>query len=209
MARASTAGGAARQAAGIVETAADPADPIEAVSVAHPVRKAVTAVGLVDVVGALAAGSLADSLYLFDNNRGEGSTGNGMLSLSTPLGAGDLLVWVCMALECEAFARIHDIRIDARYADYIALDCDVFTETAVVYWTINILKPLPEPVPYWLVFHLGSAPEPLVVPSASFLVPADPAASGQGAVPPVVTVTGAPPAADTPPPEAVPTGEAQ
>jgi hypothetical protein len=193
MARASTAGAAARQAAAIVETAVDPADPVEGVAVAPPVHKAVTAVGLVDVVGALAAGSLADSLYLFDNNRSEGSTGNGMGSLTTPVGEGDLLVWVLMALECEAFARIHDIRIDARYADYIALDCDVFTETAVVYWTIHILKPLPEPVPYWLVFHLGSAPESLVVPSPSYLVPADLALSEQVVVP--LAVADAPPEA--------------
>ncbi|MBC7953685.1 MAG: hypothetical protein H7Z12_17945 [Rhodospirillaceae bacterium] len=136
------------------------------------VRQAVNVVGVVDVVGALSDGTLANSLYLFDNNQVGGSHGHGTISLTTHIGAADLVVWVCMPLECEAFARIENVEIDARYAPYIALDCGVYPETAVVYWVAKILKPLPGPVPYRLVFRLGSHTEPLVAPVASYLMPA-------------------------------------
>jgi hypothetical protein len=134
-------------------------------------RKVVTVVGLTDVVGALSAGTLANNLFLFDNNQVDGSFGHGTGSLTTFVGEGDLVAWVCMPLECEAFARIMNVRIDKRFEDYIALDCQVYERTSIVYWVATIKKPLPGPVPYRLEFRLGSRPEWLDAPVASYLRP--------------------------------------
>jgi|GEM_PF-683879 hypothetical protein len=141
------------------------------------VPQVVTVIGVVDVVDALGEGSLANSLYLFDNNQAGGSHGHGTTSLTTHIGAGDAVVWVCMPLECEAFARIDHIEIDASHAPYISLECNTYPETAVVYWRAEILKPLPGRVPYRLFFRLGSHSRPLGAPEASYLVPAQPSAT--------------------------------
>ncbi|MEI9927038.1 MAG: hypothetical protein WDN44_04045 [Sphingomonas sp.] len=153
----------AAQSAG---TAAKPAPAPE------PVRQATNVMALLDVVGALGSGTLAGSLFLFDNNRWAGSTGHGTGSLSTVAQPGDVVVWTTMALECEAFARLQLVEIDIAYADYVELDAAAFSETPEVYWLARILKPLPaDGVPYRLSYRLGSAHEPYRAPVESRLVP--------------------------------------
>lgn len=154
-----------------VDTGVDPANPAEQIVADGSIRTVVTGLALVDVVGALAAGTLSNSLYLFDNVRTDGSEGHGAGSLVTPIAADDLMVWVSMGLECEAFVRIETILIDSAYADYVAIDSGVYTGTSVVYQTLRVLKPLVEPIPYHLVFRLGSRPAPMRVPSPSYLHP--------------------------------------
>lgn len=140
------------------------------------IHQVVSVVGLVDVVGALSRGSLDGNFYLLDNSRAGGSVGHGTTSLQTPLDVGDLIVWICQPLECEAFARIDAVKIEARYAPYIELDCSVFSETLLVYWVARILRPLPERVPYHLMLRLGSRTDLLLPPEPSWLLPAHPAA---------------------------------
>jgi len=158
---------AARSAA----TAAKPA-PAPPAPGPEPVQQATNVMALVDVVGALGSGTLADSLFLFDNNRWAGSTGHGSGSLSTVAEPGDVVVWTTMALECEAFARLQLVEIDIAYADYVELDAGAFSETPEVYWYARILKPLPEGgVPYRLSYRLGSAHAHYRAPVESRLVP--------------------------------------
>lgn len=136
------------------------------------VSQATNVMALLDVVAALSSGTLADSLYLFDNNRWAGSTGHGTGRLSTVAEPGDVVVWTTMALECEAFARLQQVKIDIAYAEYVALDAAAFSDTPEVYWFARILKPLPAGgVPYSLSYRLGSADEPYAAPVESLLIP--------------------------------------
>ena len=163
-----------------VGTAVDPAGPSEPIVADGSARTVVTGLALVDVVGALASGTLANSVYLFDNARTDGSTGHGTASLDTPLSAGDLMVWVSMGLECEAFVRVDDIRIDAAHAAYVAIDCGAYSGTGVVYWTLRVLRQLDAPIPYELVFRLGSRADPMTVSAPSYLRPSVAPSIGEG-----------------------------
>jgi len=158
------------RAARSAETAAKPAP--APTPTPEPVKQATNVMALVDAVGALSSGTLAGSLFLFDNNRWAGSTGHGTGSLSTVAQKGDVVVWTTMALECEAFVRLQLVEIDSAYAEYVALDAGAFSETPEVYWYATILKPLPvDGVPYRLSYRLGSADAPYRAAVESRLVP--------------------------------------
>lgn len=160
------------RAARSAETAPKPAPKPKPTPAPGPVRQATNVMALVDVVGALGSGTLARSLFLFDNNRAAGSTGHGTGSLSTVAQEDDVVVWTTMALECEAFARLQLVEIDSAYAEYVALDAGAFSETPEVYWLATILKPLPaDGVPYRLSYRLGSADAPYRAVLESRLVP--------------------------------------
>lgn len=177
------------RAARSAETAAKPAPGLEPASSPGPVKQATNVMALVDVVGALGSGTLAGSLFLFDNNRWAGSTGHGTGSLSTVAQQDDVVVWTTMALECEAFARLQLVEIDSAYAEYVELDAGAFSETPEIYWLATILKPLPaDGVPYRLSYRLGSADAPYRTAVESRLVP-----------PPVAVVQPTPAQADEPP----------
>ncbi len=160
------------RAARSAETAAKPAPKSTPAPASGPVRQATNVMALIDVVQALGSGTLARSLFLFDNNRWAGSTGHGTGSLSTVAQQDDVVVWTTMALECEAFARLQLVEIDSSYAEYVALDAGAFSETPEVYWFATILKPLPaDGVPYRLSYRLGSADAPYRAVVESRLVP--------------------------------------
>jgi hypothetical protein len=160
------------RAARSAETAAKPAPKSTPTPAPVAVRQATNVMALLDVVGALSSGTLARSLFLFDNNRMAGSTGHGTGSLSTVAQQDDVVVWTTMALECEAFARLQLVEIDSAYAEYVALDAGAFSETPEVYWLATILKPLPaDGVPYRLSYRLGSADAPYRAVVESRLVP--------------------------------------
>lgn len=135
------------------------------------IRQATTVMGLVDAVAALAQGSLASALYLFDNNHAGGGGGQGTGSLTTRIAEGDVVVLVSMPLESEVFVRIDDVQIEQRFAEYVKLDCGAYPQTAVVYWTVEIVKTPPEPIPYRLMFRLGSRSEPVPAPAPSYFHP--------------------------------------
>lgn len=143
----------------------------EAAVATQPIRQATTVLGLVDAVAALAQGSLSNALYLFDNNQMGGSGGQGTGSLRTKIAEGDVVVLVSMPLESEVFVRIDNVLIEQRFAEYVRLNCGAYPQTAVVYWTVEVVKTPPEPIPYQLMFRLGSRSEPMPTPAASFLVP--------------------------------------
>lgn len=165
------------------QTAVKPAPTPLPAPTPEPVKQATNVLALLDVVGALSADTLANNLFLFDNNRWAGSTGHGSASLTTAAQQGDVVVWTTMALECEAFARLQLVEIDTRYSEYVALDAAAFSETPEVYWFARILKPLPaEGIPYRLSYRLGSALAPYRAPVESLLVPPP----GTPVAPPVV-----------------------
>jgi hypothetical protein len=116
-------------------------------------------VSVVDVVGALAADALAGSLYLFDDNKANGSTGHGSEALKTKVKMGDQLVWVCLALEGEAYVSIAAVEIEDKYREYCEPKQGVYPGTNVVYWVGTIKKDLDRTIPYGLAFKLGSRNE--------------------------------------------------
>lgn len=161
-------------------------------SVPDPIRQATNVLAIVDVVGALSAGTVAQSLFLFDNNHRSGSTGHGSDSLSSAARVGDVVVWTTISLECEAFARLQQVEIDSAYAGFVELGAGAFSETPEVYWFARILKPLPaEGVPYRLSYRLGSAREAYRTPVDSRLVP--PPGTPVAPPPPLPGPTDAPP----------------
>ncbi|HRJ61122.1 MAG TPA: hypothetical protein PKZ97_11955 [Azospirillaceae bacterium] len=175
-----------------------------AATATQPIRQATTVLGLVDAVAALAQGSLANALYLFDNNQMGGSGGQGSGSLRTKIAEGDVVVLVSMPLESEVFVRIDDVLIEQRFAEYVRLNCGAYPQTAVVYWTVEVVKTPPEPIPYQLTFRLGSRAEPMPADAVSFLVPhagqaletQTPAAKPADADAPAATVPAAAPVAE-------------
>ena len=68
--------------------------------------KMISIVSVVDVVGALANNSLSGNIFLVDNNKVSGSSGEGTEALQTAVEEGDELVWIVQPLECEAHASI-------------------------------------------------------------------------------------------------------
>jgi len=112
---------------------------------------------VVDVVAALAAGTLDGAVWLVDSNKTAGSTNEGTRQLKTAVSKGDELIWTTMSLECEAFAAIESIEIDPAYCE---IERGVFDGTDVRYWHGRIKKdPGSSVIHYNVVFKLGSRPE--------------------------------------------------
>ncbi len=116
-------------------------------------------VAVVDVVTALATEALDGALWLLDSNKDGGSTGEGTGRLTTTVQEGDELVWTTMSLECEAYAAIDAVEIDAAYCD---VSRETYPGTDIAYWLGRILKdPGTSTVPYKLRFALGSRVVPM------------------------------------------------
>ena len=128
----------------------------------HPI--AISAV--VDVVAALASGTLSGSLYLLDTNRANGSTGIGTEQLRTVVREGDQLVWTVMPLECEAYVSIDGIAIDREVCDP---ERQVYPGTDISYW-IGTVKTDVALAPYTITFGVGPGVKPMTTPSTPFLV---------------------------------------
>lgn len=128
--------------------------------------KTITIISLVDVVGALASGTIGGNLYLLDNNRLGGSSGEGTEVLKTMVNEGDQLVWTVMSLEPEAYASIDGILIDS---DYCEPEQKTYEGSDVTYWVGKVKKKL-QTVPYKLKVAVGTRPEPLVTPNSAALV---------------------------------------
>jgi hypothetical protein len=127
-------------------------------------------VSVVDVVSALAAGTVAGSFYMVDNNKTKGSTDEGTEILKTRVRKGDQVVWISIPLECEAFVSITGIEIDKKFREYCDLKKGVYPDTNVVYWLGDIKKELDVAIPYNLKFRLGSHEGDMATTSSPSLI---------------------------------------
>lgn len=104
---------------------------------------------IVDVVKALGHGTLEGNVYLYDNNRDNGSVGEGTGNLSPLLlfpetdaarpGMG--VMWNIMALEPEAFAELSHVAVDG---DYMEVKQHTYAGSDVGYWMGWVKKPFKE-----------------------------------------------------------------
>ena len=129
----------------------------------HPI----TISAVVDVVGALATGSLSGNVYLVDTNRENGSTGLGTEELRTAVRKGDELLWTVLPLECEAYVAIDDIVMDKSIC---APARKVYPGTDVAYWVGTVKKEAGAATPYDIKFKLGTRIDPMTTATASYLV---------------------------------------
>ncbi|KUL57592.1 MULTISPECIES: hypothetical protein [unclassified Streptomyces] len=130
-------------------------------------KRPISITAVVDAVGALAAGDTQGHLYMYDTNRAGGSTGFGTEELRTRANRGDVLLWNCLALECEAYVSIENIVIDPEVCEPVR---KVYPGTDVSYWTGTVKKTGPEPVAYRIAFKLGTRDEPITATLSSSLV---------------------------------------
>ncbi|QXJ20216.1 hypothetical protein AGRA3207_000889 [Actinomadura graeca] len=134
---------------------------------AEPVAtRPVSITAVVDPVAALAAGNIQNSLYLYDTNKAEGSTGFGTGELRTRVRSGDRLLWNVVVLECETYAAIDGIEIDERVCEPVR---KVYPGTDIVYWTGTVKRAVTEPVPYRLRFRLGTVTEPFTTAESALV----------------------------------------
>ena len=117
---------------------------------------------VVDVVGALAADTLEDAVWLMDSNKTGGSTNQGTRQLTTAVRQGDQLIWTAMSLECEAFIAIDGIDIDQEYCE---VRRGIYEGTDISYWMGRIKKdPEKALVPYNLRFRVGGRSSVMSLP---------------------------------------------
>lgn len=133
-------------------------------------KQPITISAVVDVVGALATGSLHENVYLVDTNRANGSTGSGTEELMTKVKSGDELIWTVLPLECEAYVSIADIVIDKKVCEP---QRKVYPGTDVAYWSGTVKKATIGTTPYNIKFSLGTRAEPLTTATTPFLVGAE------------------------------------
>ncbi len=122
---------------------------------------------VVDPVAALAARSVRGNLYLYDTNKNEGSTGLGTEELRTHVRKGDQILWNALPLECETYAAISAIVIDAKVCEP---EQKVYPGTDISYWSATVKQDLTEPVPYRLEFRMGTVTEPITTELSPVLV---------------------------------------
>lgn len=121
---------------------------------------------VVDVVGALATGSLSGNLYLLDTNRAHGSSGAGTENLRTVVRKGDQLIWTVLPLEAEAYAGIENITIDKEVCEP---EKKTYPGTDISFWTGTIKKDVLG-TPYDIEFKLGRRAEAMTTPVSPVLV---------------------------------------
>ena len=127
----------------------------------------VTITAVVDPVAALGAGTIDGSLYLYDTNRTEGSTGFGTLELRTRVHKGDTLLWNALPLECETFVALVGVDIDRRIAEPVR---QIYPGTDIAFWTATVKQEPTQPVAYRLSFLLGAVAEPFIAGLSPYLV---------------------------------------
>lgn len=113
---------------------------------------------MIDVVGTLATDSLSGQIYLADNNKVNGSTGQGTEHIRTVVEKGDRLVWIVGPLESEAYAAIDDVVIDSDYCD---VKKSIYEGTDIAYWSGIVKQPV-DIVPYCISYKVGTRDEPIV-----------------------------------------------
>lgn len=119
-------------------------------------NKTIVIIVAVDIIGILASDSLIGNIYLFDNNRLMGSSGEGTENLKTKIRFNQneevSLVWNVMPLEPESFACISQITANK---EYINLEKKQYPNSDVIYWKGTINK-LFELLTYKLSIKVGT-----------------------------------------------------
>ncbi|RXK85975.1 hypothetical protein [Filimonas effusa] len=113
--------------------------------------KEIIIMSLVDVVGALASDNIKGNLYLFDNNKSDGSLDEGTGVLKTKVKTGDVLIWTIMSMEPESYAAISNITIDPEVCSPVT---EMYPDSDVSYWQATVLKEVTS-VPYKITFEVG------------------------------------------------------
>lgn len=114
--------------------------------------RTISVLSVIDVISALADGTLAKNLYLYDNNKANGSTGEGTSALVPYVTQGDTLVWTTMAIEPEVFVDIASITIDPAYCRPTKA---FYPGTDVAYWSGVVLKDIAT-LPYEIGYTVGT-----------------------------------------------------
>lgn len=111
---------------------------------------------IADVVEILASDSLEGNLYLFDDNKANGSVGHGTDQLTTRLifdpNEEITLLWNITSIEPESFADISQIIADKKYLEITKSN---YEGSDIIYWTGVIKKPF-EQLPYNLSIRVGN-----------------------------------------------------
>lgn len=104
-------------------------------------NKTIAILVALDTIGILASNTLKGNIYLFDNNKLMGSSGEGTENLKTKITFNQdeevSLVWNVMSLECESFASISQIVADEKY---IKIERLRYPSSDVVYWKGSTIK---------------------------------------------------------------------
>jgi len=114
--------------------------------------KAITIRVVLDVCGALVDESFVGNLRLFDNNRGEGSTGLGTNALATAVRPGDTVYWLPAPIESEANFEVASITFPD---GSLTAKRSWYEGTGVHRWQVTINEAITE-APYEMTFVLGS-----------------------------------------------------
>lgn len=128
--------------------------------------KTITIASVVDVIGVLATDSFDGQIYFVDNNKTNGSTGQGTEELKTMVSKGDRLVWIVGPLECEVYAAIDDIVIDKQYCEP---EKKTYEGTDISFWS-GIVKQDLTVVPYTIKYKVGTRDEAIATNTSIYLV---------------------------------------
>lgn len=128
--------------------------------------KTISIFTVVDVIGALAGGTLNKNIYMIDNNKAGGSADEGTEVLKTMVKKEDRLVWIVLSLEPEAYASITGIDINN---DYCNPKMKIYTGTDVTYWVGKVKKDL-QSIPYRLKIKVGNQKQELTTPNQPSLI---------------------------------------
>lgn len=119
-------------------------------------KKTITIMVVVDPVGVLSADSLKENLYLFDNNKANGSVNHGTEALITKLTFNPdeeiTLLWNVLSIEPESFVGISQVVADEKY---IEIKKSKYKGSDIEYWTGIVKKPF-EQLSYSLSIQAGS-----------------------------------------------------
>lgn len=122
-------------------------------------RKIISITILVDVVGTLTNDTLEGNVYLFDNNRANGSLGEGTGRLEpyVPFAPEEgALVWNILSMEPESFVEISDISSET---DNLKFEKRNYGGTDIVYWIGTFEKPFHQYACY-LQIKVGNREQP-------------------------------------------------
>lgn len=114
--------------------------------------KEITIRVVLDACGAMDDGAFVSNLCMFDNNRLEGSTGQGTNALATAVGPNDTVCWLLAPIECEAYFDLHSITFPEGTC---TVERRLHEGTGVYCWYATVDRPIID-APYEMTFILGA-----------------------------------------------------
>lgn len=105
-------------------------------------NKTILVMVVVDVVGLLADDTLDGNIYLFDNNRRNGSenegTGQLKIRFATEEKDADItIVWNVMSIEPEAYVAISNLEADS---PYLTVSKEYYKSSDIAFWKCEVEK---------------------------------------------------------------------